>query len=124
MVTLYVGEEGKTSKFLIHKKLLCTKVPYFEAMFGGSFKEAEEGVGHLPEDSHVAIELLLEWLYRGFLSPMIPEEGADRLANRALARKAVGKWTEVFYLAEKYCIESLMDESLALIKTTHKKNHM
>lgn len=122
MVSLYVGAEKR--KFHVHKKLLCSKIPAFQAMFCGSFKEAEEGIAYLPEDSPVAIELLVEWLYRGFLTPVVIEEGADRASTRGAARDAATRWTQLFSLAEKYCIETCMDQSLELIKNTHKKYHM
>lgn len=122
MVILFVGEEEK--KFHIHKKLLCDKVPAFEAMFRGGFKEAEEGIAYLPEDKPVAVELLVEWLYRGYLSALSTDDNMDRQAVRSLTRSTVKKWTEVFCFAEKYCIDTLMDHSLTLIKSTHKKQRM
>jgi len=37
MVDLYIGPEKR--HFRAHKKLLCSKVPYFEKMFKGQFLE-------------------------------------------------------------------------------------
>lgn len=122
MVTLFVGSEERA--FHIHKKLVCDKVPAFAAMFNGGFKEAEEGKAKLPEDSPVAFELFVEWLYRGYLSPMHIDATMDRAFIRVLTRSTVTKWTNVFCFAEKYWIEALMDHSLTLIKSAHKEQKM
>ena len=40
MVDLFVGPEKKL--FRVHKSFLCNKIPYFDKMFNGGFKEAIE----------------------------------------------------------------------------------
>lgn len=63
MVKLKVGVDNKQQCFSVHKGILCKRVPYFDRMFGASWKEGREGIASFPEDSIEAFDLLLEWIY-------------------------------------------------------------
>jgi hypothetical protein len=101
MVDLYVGDKEK--HFRVHKKLLCSKVPYFDNMFNGSFAESQTDTAKFPEDGPIAFDILQGWLYTGRL-------------RKALIRHSNGDVTsswcpcEVYSLAEKLCLPSLMNE--------------
>ncbi|KAE8443675.1 hypothetical protein EG329_001447 [Mollisiaceae sp. DMI_Dod_QoI] len=58
MVDIYVGPEEEP--FRVHKQKLCRRIPYFDKMFNGQFKEASENVGRLPEDDPAAFDVLME----------------------------------------------------------------
>ena len=48
----------------MHKKLLCTRVPYFAKAFGSRFQEAQTGEIRCDTTTR-AFELVLHWLYSG-----------------------------------------------------------
>lgn len=64
-MNLYVGSQGFERLFTVHRKLLCTRVPYFNRMFGKTLKEASMGKATFPEDDAEAFDLLICWLYTG-----------------------------------------------------------
>jgi hypothetical protein len=62
MVDIYVGGEHfrePNKLFRAHKALLCSKIPYFDKMFNGGFKEAIENVANLPEDHPQSFDVLI-----------------------------------------------------------------
>jgi hypothetical protein len=101
MVDLYVGPVRE--HYIVHKELLCTKVPYFEAMFGGSnFREALEGTASFPEDQEVAFDLLLNWIYTGTIPPLLNKHknGAKTFSSNVV---------DFYVLADKFCLSELQD---------------
>jgi hypothetical protein len=50
-VTIYVGPEGAKLKYTLAKNLPCSVSEFFKAAFEGKFKEGEDQVLHLSEDS-------------------------------------------------------------------------
>lgn len=60
-----MGQEKKV--FRVHKDLICGRVSYFDKMFSGGFKEAQEQAATLPEDDIDAFALFVKWLYAGEL---------------------------------------------------------
>jgi len=108
MVTLYVGTKRK--KFIAHKKLICC-VDFFDKAFNGPFKEGQEGLMYLPEDSSGAISLFLDWLYRGVLPSRSSDEYLENLYNLYfcaaklnivnLKDMAMDKIQDVFYDLDK-----------------------
>lgn len=69
IVTLYVGENR--TKFTVHKGLLTGNSDYFKKALDGPFKEAQENAIHLVEERAGSIEILIGWLYRGFITPVV-----------------------------------------------------
>ena len=67
MIDIYVGPTKKL--FRVHKAVFCDKIPYFDKMFSGGFKEALEHSATFPEDSPEAFEVVVEWVYTGVLKP-------------------------------------------------------
>ncbi|PVH74687.1 hypothetical protein DL98DRAFT_658644, partial [Cadophora sp. DSE1049] len=47
----------------IHKHKLCTRIPFYSAMFNDSFKEATTDTAHLPDDDPAAFDVVMEWVY-------------------------------------------------------------
>jgi hypothetical protein len=58
MVDIYVGPKERL--FRVHKALLCKKVPYFDKMFNGEFREASQNVAKFPDDHPAAFDRLLQ----------------------------------------------------------------
>lgn len=109
MVDISVGPEKEL--FRIHKDLLCGRVQYFERMFNGGFKEAQEQAAFLPEDDAGAFAYFVKWLYSGDLSSISaaaqkPPQGWLAL-NRALIR--------LHAFADKICETDLADRVMTLI---------
>ena len=61
MVKLFVGPDK--TLFVVHKLRLCRRIPYFEKMFNGHFKETVEQEASFPEDKAATFDILLEWVY-------------------------------------------------------------
>jgi hypothetical protein len=110
MVNIYVGDPEKDEEkhFIVHKELLCNKVPYFEKMFKGGFAEAKTNTAKFPEDDPEAFDVLLDWLYGGSLPPVTRtlREGEENLYDMSW------DWQDVFVLADKLCIPELMDVTM------------
>lgn len=89
----------------MHKNVLCHKVPYFEKMFGGGFREAADMSATLPEDDANAFTTLLEWVYRGGFYVFSPDE--PRLSD--YNDNATLSLYKLYGLADKLCLPDLMD---------------
>ncbi|KAI9646437.1 hypothetical protein NHQ30_004429 [Ciborinia camelliae] len=110
LVRILVGGDGDSAgtekvEFVLHKKILCAKVPFFEKMFNGSFLEGTTQVATLPEDDPDAFRLLVAWVYTGSIASEVFPGNTFLLPLSAL-----------FILAEKYCIAALMDFSIESIR--------
>jgi hypothetical protein len=60
MVMIQVGTGEQQQSFVLHKKILCGKVPVFGKMLNSSF---EEGLSHsdiLPEDGSKAFAIFVD----------------------------------------------------------------
>ncbi|TGO34764.1 hypothetical protein BHYA_0183g00160 [Botrytis hyacinthi] len=60
MVDIYVGKEKIL--FRVYKDILCNKIEFFDRMFNGKFKEANENAAVLPEDDPEAFDMLMWWV--------------------------------------------------------------
>jgi hypothetical protein len=62
-VTIIVGAEKK--KFVLHKRLVCRKAPYFDKMFNGNFEEAKTQDCCLQEEEAFTFEVFVFYIYTG-----------------------------------------------------------
>ena len=62
-VTILVGPDK--APFVVPKSLLCQNSKFFDRAFNGKFKEAAEGIIRLPEDTVLAFQMMLQWIYTG-----------------------------------------------------------
>ena len=67
-VDIHVGVNKE--HFCVHKEILCAKIPYFEKMFKGGFKESSDGSATLPDDRSESFDLLLGWVYHNTIRPL------------------------------------------------------
>ena len=65
IVNIEVGTEDNKALFTIHRKVLCSKIPFFDKMFNGGFEEAKTQCATLPEDDPSGFHLLVGWVYTG-----------------------------------------------------------
>ena len=107
-VKLYVGPTN--ALFCVHKKLLCDRVPYFAKMFSGRFKEASETSASFPEDSVQSFDLLLTWVYYRKIRKVELKPKVGKV------REICWNWINFYSLAEKFCIDELMDLILDTIR--------
>ncbi|KAJ8069703.1 hypothetical protein OCU04_000128 [Sclerotinia nivalis] len=84
-------------------RLVLMTPEFFDAGFNGGFKEASEGEMYLPEDDPTAVADLIEYLYRGSLPHYTEEDGSNE------------KVRNLYYLAEKIGMSSLMDKLMDMI---------
>lgn len=67
-VNIYVG--AKRKKYCVHSSLLLSQCPWFDGSELWSSEGAEGASLHLKDESVEALELFLEWVYRGSIRPM------------------------------------------------------
>jgi hypothetical protein len=124
MVDIYVGPSKK--HFRLYKAKLCSRIPYFDKMFNGNFKEASDNVAYLEEDDPASFDLLAEWANHPTTS-----NSSRRIRELTTVRhkdgngKEVASWDPVgFYsLAEKYCLPELQDMIMDALIQYHKEQN-
>lgn len=102
MVTIIVGE-GDGKKWILPERLLCNKVPYFAAAFGGNFIEGNKKEIRLADDNPDIFALLVKWLF-GWELPY-PERGLDAETSESLF-----EWFQLYVLADKLGVGDLCSE--------------
>jgi len=112
-VDIYVGESKH--RFHIHKELLCAKVPYFQKMFEGRFKEAVEQKADLPDDNPAAFSLFVEWLYGSRYTQIDIDK---RTSNSGLFVDRI----RLYAFAEKICLNSLMNYTITTLMSNYKEH--
>jgi hypothetical protein len=109
MVDIYVGRDDQKKHIHVHKGLLCSKVPYFEKMFFGGFKEATENSAEFPDDDVQAFDILIQWVYSGIVPPFkwIPDPDAGEGCWES-------SWSllKTYLLMDKFCLFTVGDQLL------------
>ncbi|KAH7348891.1 hypothetical protein BKA65DRAFT_594638 [Rhexocercosporidium sp. MPI-PUGE-AT-0058] len=102
-VELFFGPEEK--RFLVHKKVLCNRIPYFDKMFNGKFVETTDLRAMFPEDRVEAFDLLLSGVYQETCINFSGQKESSSGPN-------VYDWSLVSYynLAGKLCLPDLQDQ--------------
>lgn len=117
MVEILVGPSEHA--FRVHKTVLCGKIPYFDKMFNGGFKEAQEQYANLPDDDPDAFGLFLEWLYVGRIPP-IPRKS---ISNNEERTKMHLDRIKLYCFAEKIMAPTIMDSTITSIIRAHIRNN-
>lgn len=65
VVRIYVGTSPGQKTFVVHKKLLTSKIAYFADMFKDPERKLSDEVAVFLGDSVEVFELLQRWLYYG-----------------------------------------------------------
>lgn len=73
--------------FQVHKAVVCSQSPYFEALCSSEFKEAIERRVELKEDHPEAVRCLVEYLYKGRYEVHCTESAENELF------KVIGMYT-------------------------------
>jgi hypothetical protein len=108
IVRIFVGPKRK--EFAVHKNLICSRAGFFDKAFNAGFKEGCSGELYLVEDYNSnAFENLVDYIYRQAL----PEWECDDHT----------KIVALYNLAEKLCMEELMNLIIDDMRKRHEKNH-
>ena len=94
---MLVGVDGNAKHFLVHKKIMCGKVPCFDKIFSGSFQEGTTQSTTLPVEDLQAFKLFLGWICHGSIEVHQLKEW---------------RYIHLFALAEKYGITQLADQTM------------
>jgi hypothetical protein len=122
MVDIYVGPSKKL--FRLYKARLCSRIPYFDKMFNGNFKEASDNVAYLGEDDPASFDLLADWANHPMTS-----KSSRRIRELTTVKhkegNEVASWDPVgFYsLAEKYCLPDMQDIIMDALIQYHKERN-
>jgi hypothetical protein len=105
IVTVKVGKE--LMSFSLHKRLLCTRAPYFKKAFESGFKESQEGVIEFPEVRVETFKLFHLWLYAG----VIWEARSDQEVPTG------AKIIQLYIFADMLAIHSLANTAMCQLMT-------
>ncbi|KAF7890563.1 hypothetical protein EAF00_008878 [Botryotinia globosa] len=98
-VTLIVGPKDGTKTFLVHKDMLCTASPVFEAGFKPEWQKGGDAIMELPEDDPRYFAPLVYWIYN---NEMVYPHRFSAVPMMGLAN--------VYHLAEKYQMPRLQND--------------
>jgi hypothetical protein len=119
LITILVGPEE--AEFTAHQDVL-TKYPYFRGCLGGGFPEGQSKTIKMPEDDPTTFARVLEFIYFGTIPYNLDEKFLSPKFYHAATRDEQKAWSKtvhtasrglikVYRLADKLCIESLMNAS-------------
>jgi BTB/POZ domain len=116
MIDIFVGSGEKTRKYHVHKGVMLEgsrAAPFFKACLKDSsgFKEGMESKVNLSEEDPDTFGAFLEWAYS--LKVRFPS-----------ARGDLSKLAKLWILADKYCVEQLMNETMDEIILLCAMNHI
>ncbi|KAE8452599.1 hypothetical protein EG329_013858 [Mollisiaceae sp. DMI_Dod_QoI] len=107
IVLLRIGSGENAQSLPVHKKILCTRAPFFEKMFNGPFAEGVSQSAEFPEDNPTAFKLLIGWIYTQHV-----EDPYEFDTARGLRHCSSRQIIALYALAEKYNILRLQDQSM------------
>ncbi|THV46335.1 hypothetical protein BGAL_0394g00020 [Botrytis galanthina] len=113
-VDIYVGKENIL--FRVYKDILCNKIEFFDKMFNGKFKEANENAAILPEDDPEAFDILMCWVAQDTVSVKVQDFReklhlwvlVDKLCLGNLQKSIMNIWRiedkiyDTYYTAEEF----------------------
>lgn len=106
IVKLVVGSDDEAKTFPVHRKRLCQKVPYFEAMFNGPYIEGQTQSAKMPEDDPIAFQSMLAWVYLDTI------EHFTAKSTKGGPILDMTHYITLYALAEKYNITELADMTM------------
>lgn len=101
MVTVEVGPQKVSFGF--HKGLICSRSPFFEAAFNGSFQETATQSIHLKDDNPHHFDIVHKWFYTDLVT--VAFDGKDRMPSGY-------ECLHVYVLADKLDIPRLCDAAI------------
>ncbi|TGO12446.1 hypothetical protein BTUL_0088g00220 [Botrytis tulipae] len=98
-VKLIVGPKDGTRTFLVHKDMLCTASPVFEAGFKPEWQKGGDATMELPEDDPIYFAPLVYWIYNN-----------EIVYPCGSLTSPMGELAKVYQLAEKYMMPRLQND--------------
>jgi hypothetical protein len=116
VITLIVGEGEGQAKLFVHKDVLCSANPFFQAACKPEWMKAEDKVITLPEDDPEAVKALIHWMYHDEIcvdkeKPNVNDSDTEEEAMRG----AWGLFVKLFVLGQKYQIPPLQNDAIDAI---------
>lgn len=108
MATVYVGEMGHKTKFVIHRALLAQASDYFDKALNANSLESH-GIINLPRHRADVFELVYQWLYTGqkLDEDDLPLLGLPKVEDAPSEDSVRRFWYRLFKLADETMIEEL-----------------
>ena len=115
-ITLVVGEGEEQTKLIVHKDVLCSASPFFQAACKPEWMKAEDKAITLPEDDPEAVKALVHWMYHDEIC--VDEKKAnvnDANTEEEAMRGVWGIFVKLFVLGQKYQIPPLQNDAIDAI---------
>jgi hypothetical protein len=90
----------KDATWHLHKDILSQRCPFFRTISNGHFIEGEYGIVKLDDDNPEALERMLQYIY----AKIMPEPHTFEASSTAMQQL-----TELYIIADKYCLTGLRD---------------
>ncbi|ESZ96802.1 hypothetical protein SBOR_2803 [Sclerotinia borealis F-4128] len=112
MVELDVGSVTHNRRtFLIHKLLLCTRVPYFSQLLQHHATETPTNSLRLPHQEPISFALFIDWLYNAHYACINPAHGKIAYTIRL----------RLYCLATDFQLPDFMDYTINVLLCNHVK---
>ncbi|KAI9047542.1 hypothetical protein LZ554_008258 [Drepanopeziza brunnea f. sp. 'monogermtubi'] len=108
MVDIYIGAGAEETHFRVHKQLLCSKIPYFEAMFGSGFSEGLSSSAILSEDDPESFGVLYEWIYLDTVT--LPQFCIETIPGGLDV--SISRFSSLLKLLDKICLPKVIDAAV------------
>ncbi|KAI9737423.1 MAG: hypothetical protein M1834_009577 [Cirrosporium novae-zelandiae] len=119
VVTIIVGPESlgtDRQRYVLHKKVLCSKSDFFRAAFRGPSKEATENKMTLPEESPKAFRMFVSWLYTNSVPvSWFSSESASADHIKSATKSDVETVLELYLMGQKWLIPTLQDKAIDIL---------
>jgi hypothetical protein len=116
VITLVVGEGEGQAKLIVHKDVLCSASPFFQAACKPEWMTAEDKVITLPEDDPEAVKALIHWMYHDEICADEKKTNVnDANTEEEAMRGAWGVFVKLFVLGQKYQIPPLQNDAIDAI---------
>ncbi|KAG5659615.1 hypothetical protein KAF25_002174 [Fusarium avenaceum] len=98
-LTIICGDD----RYEVHKAIVCSRSPFFKRACDGNFEESQTSEVKLPDDDPVAVQMMIEYLYRHTYMPPLPGTHASTLkaelsatASSAKRKQDIEQWGASF----------------------------
>ncbi|KAF2492755.1 hypothetical protein BU16DRAFT_89948 [Lophium mytilinum] len=124
MVQVCVGEDDRQEKFAVHDTPLRSHSKFFANAMNGSWKESDERIIKLPDDSPETFELYIHYIYTGKLA-IVAGEGVvddDRGTRQFVAQLKALAYLYVFVekILDSACKNDVVDAMVACVRDNSK----
>ncbi|KAF1950265.1 hypothetical protein CC80DRAFT_554493 [Byssothecium circinans] len=98
VIKVVVGLEGQSQTFFVHERLVTDRAAFFEKALHGQWKESDDKIVELPDDSSTVFFTYLQLLYTG----KMPIKAKTGRHDEKVSRQEYDILVELYVLAEKF----------------------